>query len=308
MWLFPKPATRKSPPTIQQVGNGLAEDVEKLRRDNVALQEKLLVLRETDILNLKDQISDLKQRLWLITTIVAVVVGVATFFGVRQYRDLQALIRDSFKEQLDKSFGYYDKFMRARVLAGDNKFKAAEVSFQELWNMKPDDELVFVGLIDCLIQQQNIDGACALAEKAESSGTFPRKCQGVLCFNNPGYAFLVRDIDQPAKLDKALRLLKQAEEQGNRDEDPDRLYPLFNLALYYVAIGDMSRARAYAARWRELDNAPWVEPSSQEHWYERLVRVRPEARAQMREIFAPIVQPAASPTPPPDRNSSGSAP
>ena len=78
----------------------------------------------------------------------------------------------------------------------------------------------------------------------------------LLSFNNAGFALLSRDIDQPAKLEKAVRLLKRAEDLGVRDNDPELAYPLFNLAVYYFVIGDVLNARAYARRWRQVDNSP----------------------------------------------------
>jgi len=303
MWLFSKSRSRAPSLMPQRGDDGLAGDVEKLRKENLELREKVLTLRETDLLTLKEELSKLKLHFRVIMALVAVAVTVAGGFGLKQYQDLQGLIRNSFKEQIDKSFTYYDKLMRARVLSGDGKFKAAEPFFRELWDLKPDDELVFFGLISCLIEEQDLDEACRVVEKAESAGMFPRKCQEVLSFNNAGFAFLARDIDQPLKLDKALRLLKRAEELGKSDNDPDVLYPLFNLALYHVATGNLSQARAYAARWRELDNSPWPEPVKL-LWYQRLVASRPEASAQMKEIFAPIAESPASATPTPASSSS----
>jgi hypothetical protein len=81
-----------------------------------------------------------------------------------------------------------------------------------------------------------------------------------------------------------------------RDNDPDLAYPLFNLALYYFATGDRTKAQAYAARWREVDNSPWQEPVD-EPWYQRLIQAQPTAAAEMKEAFGRNSQPAGSPSP-----------
>src|SRR5262245_19166993 len=216
---------------------GSDEDVAALRRNIMELQDRILTMREKDILPLRENVSAFGTRLILLSAISGMIIAVLTFFGVKQYRDLQQLIHDSFKQQLEKSFGYYDKFMRARVLAGDGKYKLAESYYRELWDARPEDEIVFFGLVDCLILQRDAEGACQVVDAAEKAGNFPRKCQMLLSFNNAGFALLSRDIDEPSKLGKAFQYLKRAEEIGMRDNDPELAYPLFNLAMYYFATG-----------------------------------------------------------------------
>lgn len=280
----------------RSVSVGSDEDVATLRRNIMELQDRILTMREKDILPLRESVSAFGTRLVLLFAVSSVIIGVLTFFGVKQYRDLQQLIRDSFKQQLEKSFGYYDKLMRAKVLSSDRKYKLAESYYRDLWDARPDDEIVFYGLIDSLMQQSDTEGACQVVDTAEKAGSFPRKCQMLFSFNNAGFALLTRDIDQPSKLDKAFRYLKRAEEIGMRDNDPDLAYPLFNLALYYFATGDRTKAQAYAARWREVDNSPWQEPVN-EPWYQRLIQAHPTAAAEMKEAFQGSSQPAGSPSP-----------
>jgi tetratricopeptide (TPR) repeat protein len=272
------------------------EDIATLRRNIMELQDRILTMREKDILPLRENVSAFGTRLILLSAVSGVIIAVLTFFGVKQYGDLQQLIRDSFKQQLEKSFGYYDKLMRARVLYSDRKYKLAESYYRDLWDGRPEDEIVFYGLVDCLVQQSDTEGACQVVDAAEKAGSLPRKYQMLFSFNNAGFALLGRDIDQPSKLDKAFRYLKRAEEIGMRDNDPDLAYPLFNLALYYFATGDRTKAQAYAARWREVDNSPWQEPVD-EPWYQRLIQAQPTAAAEMKEAFGRNSQPAGSPSP-----------
>jgi tetratricopeptide (TPR) repeat protein len=280
----------------RSVSVGSDEDVAALRRNIMDLQDRILTMREKDILPLRENVSAFGARLVLLSAVAGVIIAVLTFFGIKQYRDLQQLIRDSFKQQLEKNFGYYDKLMRAKVLSNDRKYKLAESNYRDLWDARPEDETVFFALVDCLVQQSDTEGACQVVDAAEKAGTFPRKCQMLFSFNNAGFALLTRDIDQPSKLDKALRYLKRAEEIGMRDNDPDLAYPLFNLALYYFATGDRTKAQSYAARWREFDNSPWQEPVD-EPWYQRLMRAQPTAAAEMKEAFRRGSQPAGPPSP-----------
>jgi len=278
------------------VSVGSDEDVATLRRNIMELQDRILTMREKDILPLRESVSAFGTRLVLLSAISGVIITVLTFFGVKQYRDLQQLIRDSFKQQLEKSFGYYDKLMRARILCSDRKYKLAESYYRDLWDARPEDETVFYGLVDSLMQQSDTEGACQVVDAAEKAGSFPRKCQMLFSFNNAGFALLTRDIDEPSKLGKAFQYLKRAEEIGMRDNDPDLAYPLFNLALYYFATGDRTKAQAYAARWRKVDDSPWQEPVD-EAWYQRLVRAQPTTAAEMKEAFQGSSQPAATPSP-----------
>jgi hypothetical protein len=278
------------------------DDIEALRRSQLDLQERLLAIREKDIFSLRESILTFGNRLTRLSVFSAVVIAAVAFLGVKQYRDIHQLIEERFKQELDKSFGYYDKLMRARVLFGDGKYKLAESLYRDLWEARPEDETVFIALIDSLVKQQDAAAACQVVESAEKQAMFPRKCQMLLSFNNAGFAYLTRDIDEPSKLDKAFRLLRHAEDLGVRDNDPELAYPLFNLAVYYFAVGNVETARSYATRWRKIDNSPWQEPLG-EPWYDRLLRSRPTLSGQISEAFSQPVQPAATASPSPTQSS-----
>src|SRR5262249_16294108 len=124
------------------------DDIEALRRGQLDLQERLLTIREKDIFSLRESVLTFGNRLTRLSAISWVVLLVAAFFGVKQYRDIHQLIEDRFKQELDKSFGYYDKLMRAGVLLNNSKYKLAESLYRDLWETKPEDEIVFLGLLD----------------------------------------------------------------------------------------------------------------------------------------------------------------
>jgi len=271
-------------------------DVDALRQSYLDLQARILELREKDILPLREHVATLNRNWWRISLISGVIVLILTLLGIKTYGDLQQLLKDSFKQQLEKSFGYYDKLMRARTLTNDGKYNLAESIYRDLAEARPEDEIVFIGLTDCLIHQNASEAAAQVVEKAEQSGTFPRKFQMLLSFNNAGWALLARDIDQPSKLDKAYRYLKRAEDLGARDDDPELTYPLSNLAVYYFALGDASKARGYVSRWRQIDKSPWVEPVD-ESWYQRLSQSKPAMAAEMKEVFIAGGQPSTTPSP-----------
>jgi len=280
-WLFAKPSgSRREATDTNQ------DEIAKIRQDCLDVRDKLVTLREKDLLELREKISGLGLKLMIITAI-AVIAGI---FGIKQYTDLQGLVDKTFKHQFEQTFGYYDKLMHAISLTQDSKFKPAESAFRELFESRPNDEVVFYKLIDCLIQQGDYKGAEAIVEEAKKGGLLPRKCQTVLSFNNAGYALLVVNIDQPARLDESFGLLQRAEQIGTIQNDPDILYPLYNLALYYVAIGDINKARLYASRWRTLDDSEYKEPSREE-WFQRLQKNRPSAAKELREIFAKPSEP-----------------
>jgi hypothetical protein len=172
-------------------------DLDALRQSHLDLQARILELREKDILPLREHVATLNRNWWRISLVSGVIVLILTLLGIKTYGDLQQLMKDSFKQQLEKSFGYYDKFMRARVLSNDGKHKLAESYYRDLLETRPDDETVFISLTDCLIQQHDPEAAAQVVETAERAGIFPHKFQQLLSFNNAGWVLLARDIDQP---------------------------------------------------------------------------------------------------------------
>ena len=282
-------------------------DVDALRQSYLDLQARILELREKDILPLREHVSALDRNWWRISLVSGVIVLILTLLGIKTYGDLQQLIKDSFKQQLEKSFGYYDKLMRARTLTNDGKYNLAESIYRDLAEARPEDEIVFIGLTDSLIRQDASEAAAQVVEKAEQSGTFPRKFQMPLSFNNAGWALLARDIDQPSKLNKAYRYLKHAEDLAARDNDPELAYPLANLAVYYFALGEVSKAQAYVSRWRQIDRSPWREPAD-ENWYRRLSQSKPERATEMKDLFNTGAQGSTSPSPTQTVGSQATAP
>jgi tetratricopeptide (TPR) repeat protein len=276
--------TSAPPPLASIADPAINADIQKLRKDLNDTQEKLLGLREKEIFTLREQVSGLGLRINIITVVAGIIVGLLAFFGIKQYRDLEDLIHSTFQKQFERSFGYYDKLMRAQLLVGDEKYSAAESLYRELFEMRPDDEIVFFKLVDCLESNRDYDGAIGVVDSAKKTGLFPRKCKALFSFNNAGWAMLVQNIDQPDKLDEAFRALRRAEQIGINEDDRDIAYPYGNLGLYYAATGDLEKAKYYAVKSRDVQQSPRDDPSN-EDWFKRLHSKRPLEAETLREIL-----------------------
>ena len=88
--------------------------------------------------------------------------------------EIHKAIDDRFKQQLEKNFGYYEKFMR-ESLTNEGKHKLAESYYRDLWDIEPEDESVFIALVDCLILQHDAEAACQVVESAERQGNLSAK-------------------------------------------------------------------------------------------------------------------------------------
>lgn len=288
-------------------GGRAGDDSPDVRLKHLELHEKLLSIREKELFALREDLVNQRLTLTRFVLVGTVVFAVLSFFGIQQYRDLQKLIRDSLTAQINATAVYYDKLMRAKLLSQNHLYKSAEAAFRELYDAKPEDEMVFIGLLDSLIQQEDFDRCCAVVEKAEKAEILPRKCQMLLSFNSAGFALMLHDITNPVALQKAFQYLRKAEEIGATQNDPNIVYPLFNLAVYYMAQNDIPKAQAYGRRWRDLESAP-LQKQWTEMWAKRLRPSRPNLDEIIVSVFGDYAQAGASSSPSPPSSSNATSP
>lgn len=275
--IIPAPVTKQ--PGEPKTG----EDIEKLRRDYHELREKINTLRENDILVLKEKTGHLNMKFAGAAAIVALI----SFFGIKLYFfDLNRLIEERIKERTEKAISFNENFIRASTLAGLNDFQNAIPLFQDLYDQKPDDEILFYRLLDCLNQADRYKDGLPYIDRARKSGFLPGKYKYLFSYNNAGYIVLLESLEESNLRPQAYELLRQAEQIGMRTGDDGIKYPLMNLAIYHTLIGDLEEAREYGRRYRRYESENWVWPPWEGALLKRLEKVRPTIVEDMKKALS----------------------
>ena len=256
-----------------------------ITKEQLELREKIIALKEKDILDLKEKALELNSRLRNVIWVAGLLVLILSVFGVKQYLDLDKIVDKTIQERIEDSLGYYEQFTRAGTLRDNGKCSQAISIYQELSQQKKDDELVFLNLIYCLNIIENYEEGFKIILKTKEDKLLPGKFQDILSYNNAGFVLLVKAF-QDSKYDgEAFDLLQRAELIGLSTDSPDIDFPLYNLTLYFLATGDISKAQLYADRLKEKGGNIDVEAETKNKWWQWLEKRRPTAKAELQKLF-----------------------
>jgi hypothetical protein len=302
----PNPPDAESTTSSKEFDSPPSDQLQSLRNDLYELKERILTLREGELLGLKEKHLQL-YRVATIFLFAGFVVTALTYIGFKQFGDIDALIAKKINDKIETRFpdferrlGRYEKLTKAASLISIlNNFPEAERILRELHSESPDEEIAFLLLLHCLAQQNAFAEGYNLIDEAKRKNDFPRHFHMLWTLNNAGYILLIKGLDQPELLPDAFTLLQQAEHTGLNDRDQNVAYPLSNLMLYYVISGDMTQAKARAVQWHEIFNTEKWKPPISEQWLQKLEKIRPSARSDL-ETLSTLTAPHPSPGKPDD--------
>lgn len=267
----------------QQSDPKTTEDLEKLRRDQYELRDRINSLRENDLLLLKEKTSTLNAKF----AGAALIIALLGFFGVKLYfLDLDRLIKERITERTDKALAFNKEFVRASTLYQVKAYDDAIEIYQKLYDENPEEELLFYSLLNCLNQVDRYDDAMRPIDFARKNGFLPGKYQKLLSFNNAGYFVMIKSVEDPSLRPLAEELLREALKKGDPN-DKNKGLPLYNLAIYYAMIGKLDEAKQYGRQYRHYESADWQwSPSDQGQWFARLQKVKPSINEDLKTAFA----------------------
>jgi tetratricopeptide (TPR) repeat protein len=258
-----------------------ADEVEKLRRDQYELRDRINNLRENELFTLREKISRLN--LYIVT--VAAVIGVLGFMGVKSYFDLENLIKTRIDEQTKTSLAFNEKYVRASAFVQGGDHSNAIPIYQELYQQKPEEEVLFYALLNSLNMVNKYEEAMPVIELARSKGFLPDRYKNSSSFNNAAHFLLIKSVDTPNLKDEAFQYLQKAKALAT---GPGELQsPYFNLAVYYATYGTPEQAKDYGQLYRTTLPAEWQwHPENEGPWLKRLEKVQPNIRAVLEKALA----------------------
>ena len=263
-----------------------SSDTTALLKDYFELREKIGSIKETDLLQLRDRLKDIETTLkhwrWAITigSILLTALGISSYL---QFRDR---LNSVMQQKVEESLGYYSEVSRAVTMTNFGRYGTALPVLRELSEKRQDDEIVFMNLVECYIQLEDFEAGYKYILELQAKKLFPSKFQDILSFNNAGFVVWVKSLSDKALEREARDLLDRAERLAMNSGSPDLHYPLMNLALLHLSVGEMAQASSYADRWRALavEEPNWP-TDMKKVWFKRLEAKRPTVRNDIKVLF-----------------------
>jgi pentatricopeptide repeat protein len=246
------------------------------------LRDRINNLRENELFTLKEKVSQLNVKFLG----AAALASILAFFGIQKYWDLDQIIDNRLKERTNAALNFNDQFVRASTLAQVRDYESAIPIYQELYDRKPQDELLFYTLLDCLNQAQRYEEGLRVIQRAKSEGLLLTQYTNFLSFNNAGYFVMIKSISDKSRSDEARDLLKRAEVVARQSGNRNVHLALGNLAIYFAMNDQQSEANKYGQQFRAYFADGWEWSPPDDPWFKQLRQVRPAIVDQLKTAFA----------------------
>lgn len=268
--------------------SAIEANIQKLQNDLLDAREKMLAIREKDLLELRERVATVSMQVKLATTIFTVLIAIAGVLGISKLSELNQIIETKMITKMDESIGYYSQVSNAIVLANNSSCGVAIPLLRKLLDDKPADEVVFGYLTKCLNDQEDYQQVTQVIQMLKDKGLFPGKYTRSISFNNSAYSLLFLALDKPQLADEAYRLLLRGDQIASIDE-PENLSPIiFNLLVYHLVYGNPAKAKVYADRLKERDPAewaPWIDGWT-DNYGKKVFAQRRNATNQLKQLLA----------------------
>lgn len=275
----------------------LAADIDKLKSDHLDLREKLLSLREGELLTLSHEVRELGARFKLALIVGGIVVTLLGALGFKQFLDLNDRVNKTMQKKIDDSLGYYDQVSKAMLSANNGGCASAVSLLADLAEKRPEDEVVFGYLTNCFIENGEYVRGSDYVAKLKEKGIFPKKLSSLISLNNVGFLFFIRSLTEPSFEREARELLKKADQVGVSTDSPDVRLPLSNLVLLELSVGKIAEATAYGRRamdfYRQFPSVEKVTVDTDKDWFRNAEITRPTFRHDLAEVL-PVALPASA--------------
>src|SRR6476469_5088792 len=167
-------------------------DLDDLKKDYFDIRERLAVLRENDLFNLREQFSILDARFRLALIVGGILATALGIFGIKQYNDVNTIVTRKLQDKMDETLGYYDQESKALIMMNNGLCNKAIPVLKDLSAARPDDELVVSAILNCYDETESYDDGYRYLSELKAKSVFPKKFQTLWTFNNAGFLVLVK--------------------------------------------------------------------------------------------------------------------
>jgi tetratricopeptide (TPR) repeat protein len=224
------------------------------KQKTLELYEKLLEIKEKNIIPLKEDVDKLRDRFYAFSLVV-IVLGL---MGYGSYNSLKLKFEEKIEQHVQEAVGYYNYLAEGYSYVYMNDQKRAIPYFKSAFKTRPDREAAFYPLMNGYVLDVDIGAAEELYKKAEANNLFIRSPWTSLCI---GRFFLLKGLKDSKELKDskyyktAIGFFDDADRIFTEEhkESSFRLHPIFekliieglreNLDRQKLLVGEMRRMK-----------------------------------------------------------------
>ncbi|TMH34404.1 MAG: hypothetical protein E6H58_06520 [Betaproteobacteria bacterium] len=271
--------------TKEEIGEANAKLL-KLQQDLLALHEKILGIREKDLYDVRHTVDGLDLRIKVGLIVGTLVIGALGALGFKQIGDVDKLVATSIKTHIGESLGYYDQAAKAIYLERNRGCASAIELYRDLANQRPDDDLIFANLMNCLNETEQFEAGLDYFDRMKKLGAFPGKMDLPMAYNNAGWMLTVNSFKDGNLAAQAEEILKKADNLGVASDSPELHYVIANLAILELSMGNIDAAKRYAQRRNSMPGeALNFSGDERRRWFKALLEKRKTAKQELEVLF-----------------------
>jgi hypothetical protein len=230
-----------------------AAEIEKLRGETTALKNELVLQKE--FAALRGQVTlELSYIKWA-AGIAGLVLSLAAFFGYRTWQELTESVRRKADQAIDEVSARTYELSRGFALADTSRPREAIPFLEAAYERNHYDEPVVIAFISALEDAEEWDRGIVVINQLRSDPIRFKAFRNGLLYNNVGSLLLSKGLVEPTHVPDAAMMLQLSIDRFG-PEDVDRKYPLWNFARYWIAKGDVTKARDY------LEKSGWAKSNA----------------------------------------------
>lgn len=311
-----------------------SEEIEKIRQEQEGLHAKFQSLRENELFQLREQVSNLNARFWIAVAAYGTVATIIALFGANTYfREIPNSFKDAVikatetipievKRQVAKQVeaaaqGVEDTlYTRTEDLTYANndfqkvlgEYEKGDLTLAELREIVKDrlrNEIVVALYADILLSKEVYPSAIELLEDLREQDIFPSKYRRPEAYTQAGAIRWIMSLREPSR-DNAERMRREAcrwlEDGVKKGRDlhskTQTRMPLVWLVFLHLSQGDESMAMERARQYKFLGgNGADLSCQTKRKWFENLKDRRRFVEDGLKKIMAEVfdeAKPAAT--------------
>jgi hypothetical protein len=303
----------------------LSEDMEKGRKEQESIRENLLSIREKELLQLREQVSNIKANLLQALAVGAGVVFVLAAFGITAWfwklpakiDEVVTALPQRINEVLQPEVRGQVEAAREQILANMNdkmddvvyangdfqdsleEYRKGEINLAELREIVKDrlrNEIVVSLYTDILLDREVYPSACELLEDLKENDIFPAKYKRCEMYTQAGVIQWIMSLNEPSR-HRAERMTRDARQwleeavKKGRDRHSKTLtrIPLKWLIFLHLSQGNEPLAIDRAKQYKSLGgDGAQLSSQTQRKWFADLNTKRGLMESGLNKVMADV--------------------
>lgn len=232
--------------------------------------EKIVDLKNTEIFQLKEVVTGLKQKFYLLTVVGTLVAVLLSVFGIKEFNSVKTDMQERVKKSVTASNEYYDSLMTGLAYASVSDWRGAIPPLETAVEKKPGEEVAFFNLMACYVNIADVEAGTKLYEQAEKNDLFKLKFRSFWTYLQVGRLFMLKGLEDKKYNSTSIHFLDKAENIASKYESADIVFPKYAKLMIEIINGKTEQASLLGSELTEISpkTKQWPEADFNEKWFQ----------------------------------------